>query len=247
MLATGDGTPGFKWGSTNAYTEDAAGKPVYDWTIADRIFDTYLAGRRQAVRRDRLHAARRFIAAGALSARPGFPAPRTGPVRHRLVVSSRRIIAKWGELVYQWVKHTRGEVRDATRCESWYWEVWNEPDIALLARNSGGVRQTVRLCGCGGEAGVAHGARWADRPPPGPSARRRPRSCASSWSTAPAERMPQPARPARRSTSSLITPKAGPPWWMATCAWASRRTPKTWTRGMRSSAVSEVPRICRSC
>src|SRR3954465_1612048 len=26
MLATGDGTPGLKWGSTNAYTEDSSGK-----------------------------------------------------------------------------------------------------------------------------------------------------------------------------------------------------------------------------
>ncbi len=34
--------PALKWGSTNAYTEDAAGKPVYDWTIVDRIFDTYM-------------------------------------------------------------------------------------------------------------------------------------------------------------------------------------------------------------
>src|SRR5215472_16448736 len=42
LLATGDGTAGFKWGSTNAYTEDVSGKPVYDWTIVDRIFDTYL-------------------------------------------------------------------------------------------------------------------------------------------------------------------------------------------------------------
>src|ERR1700693_1118131 len=42
LLATGDGEPSFKWGSTNAYTEDRAGKPVYNWTIADRIFDTYL-------------------------------------------------------------------------------------------------------------------------------------------------------------------------------------------------------------
>jgi len=42
LLATGDGTPGLKWGSTNAYTEDAAGRPAYDWTITDRIFDTYL-------------------------------------------------------------------------------------------------------------------------------------------------------------------------------------------------------------
>src|SRR5438067_2005374 len=42
LLTTGDGTPALKWGSTNAYTEDARGNPVYDWTIVDRIFDTYL-------------------------------------------------------------------------------------------------------------------------------------------------------------------------------------------------------------
>ena len=27
---------------TNAYTEDAEGRPRYDWTIVDRIFDTYV-------------------------------------------------------------------------------------------------------------------------------------------------------------------------------------------------------------
>ena len=43
LLNTGDGTPALKWGSTNAYTEDARGNPVYSWTILDRIFDTYLA------------------------------------------------------------------------------------------------------------------------------------------------------------------------------------------------------------
>ena len=36
LLTTGDGTPALKWGSTNAYTEDANGRPVYDWTIVDR-------------------------------------------------------------------------------------------------------------------------------------------------------------------------------------------------------------------
>src|SRR5262249_191368 len=41
-LTPGDGTPALKWGSTNAYTEDAQGRAVYDWAIADRIFDTYL-------------------------------------------------------------------------------------------------------------------------------------------------------------------------------------------------------------
>src|SRR6185436_8925474 len=42
LLTTGDGTPALKWGSSNAYTEDSHGSPVYDWTIVDRIFDTYL-------------------------------------------------------------------------------------------------------------------------------------------------------------------------------------------------------------
>jgi xylan 1,4-beta-xylosidase len=45
LLVTGDGTPALKWGSTNAYTEDANGKAVYDWTIVDRIFDTYIQAR----------------------------------------------------------------------------------------------------------------------------------------------------------------------------------------------------------
>jgi xylan 1,4-beta-xylosidase len=28
LLNTGDGTPALKWGSSNAYTEDAQGRPV---------------------------------------------------------------------------------------------------------------------------------------------------------------------------------------------------------------------------
>ena len=35
---------GFKWGSTNAYTEDSNGKPIYNWNIVDSIFDTYING-----------------------------------------------------------------------------------------------------------------------------------------------------------------------------------------------------------
>ena len=43
LLCTGDGTPALKWGSSNAYTEDAQGRPAYDWTIVDGIFDAYRA------------------------------------------------------------------------------------------------------------------------------------------------------------------------------------------------------------
>src|SRR6476620_7598 len=42
LLTTGDGTPALKWGSTNAYTEDANGNPIYNWTLTDSIFDTYI-------------------------------------------------------------------------------------------------------------------------------------------------------------------------------------------------------------
>jgi xylan 1,4-beta-xylosidase len=43
LLTTGDGAYALKWGSTNAYTEDAAGKPVYDWKIMDSIFDAWVS------------------------------------------------------------------------------------------------------------------------------------------------------------------------------------------------------------
>ncbi|HEX8020972.1 GH39 family glycosyl hydrolase, partial [Mucilaginibacter sp.] len=42
LLTSGDGTAALKWGSTNAYTEDANGNPVYNWHLVDSIFDTYI-------------------------------------------------------------------------------------------------------------------------------------------------------------------------------------------------------------
>ena len=42
LLCSGDGTPSLKWGSTNVYTEDEAGAPVYDWTLIDKILDSYI-------------------------------------------------------------------------------------------------------------------------------------------------------------------------------------------------------------
>jgi xylan 1,4-beta-xylosidase len=36
LLASGDGKPELKWSSSNVYTEDANGNPVYNWTILNR-------------------------------------------------------------------------------------------------------------------------------------------------------------------------------------------------------------------
>ncbi len=126
LLTTGDGTPALKWGSTNAYTEDASGRPHYDWTIVDRILDSFVERKMKPL-----------VEVGfmpeALSANPK-------PYRHEWSIdkSYNTIYTgwtyppgdyrKWAELVYQWVLHSvqrygRAEV------ESWYWELWNEPDI----------------------------------------------------------------------------------------------------------------------
>ncbi|HLJ46702.1 MAG TPA: hypothetical protein VKU01_11875 [Bryobacteraceae bacterium] len=127
LLATGDGTPGLKWGSTNAYTEDASGKPVYDWTIVDRIFDTYLEA-----------GAKPFVEIGfmpkALSTKPEPYQPTWIPGARNEQYSigwsyPPKDYAKWEELVYQWVRHSVAKYGKA-EVESWYWEVWNEPDIS---------------------------------------------------------------------------------------------------------------------
>src|SRR6185312_17240019 len=43
LFTSGDGMPELKWSSTNVYREDSSGKPVYDFTILDGIFDEYKA------------------------------------------------------------------------------------------------------------------------------------------------------------------------------------------------------------
>ncbi|MGA8027985.1 MAG: beta-xylosidase [Bryobacteraceae bacterium] len=122
LLTTGDATPALKWGSTNAYTEDATGRPIYDWTIVDRIFDTYLnAG------------AKPFVEIGfmpeALSSHPE-PYKHDWPKTNIYTGWSYppKDYQKWSELVYQWAKHTAKKYGER-EAESWYWEVWNEPDI----------------------------------------------------------------------------------------------------------------------
>lgn len=126
LLTSGDGTPALKWGSTGAYREDADGRPVYDWTLLDRIFDAY-----------REHAVRPYVQIGfmpqALSSKPE-------PYQHRWRPGAAydeiytgwayppTDYAKWGELVFQWTRHCL-ERYGRAEVESWYWEVWNEPNI----------------------------------------------------------------------------------------------------------------------
>lgn len=126
LLTTGDGTPALKWGSTNAYTEDAKGNPVYSWRIVDSIFDTY-------IKRGMKPLAQIGFMPEALSSKPQ-------PYKHswRPGAPYNEVFTgwayppnnydKWRELIYQWVKHCV-ERYGKKEVESWYWEVWNEPNI----------------------------------------------------------------------------------------------------------------------
>jgi xylan 1,4-beta-xylosidase len=122
ILTSGDGSASLKWGSTNAYTEDAAGKPVYDWKIIDRIFDTFeQAGLKPLVEIG--------FMPEALSTHPE-------PYRHNFPNGSvftgwaypPKDYKKWAELVFQFAQHLRERYGD-DEVKTWLWEVWNEPDI----------------------------------------------------------------------------------------------------------------------
>ena len=126
LLTTGDGTPSLKWGSTNAYTEDTNGNPIYDWKIVDSIFDTY-------IKRGMKPLAQIGFMPEALSSKPQ-------PYRHnwKAGASYTQVFTgwsyppnnydKWRELIFQWVTHCVNKY-GREEVNSWYWEVWNEPNI----------------------------------------------------------------------------------------------------------------------
>jgi xylan 1,4-beta-xylosidase len=122
LLTSGDGSASLKWGSTNVYTEDAQGHPVYDWTILDRIFDTFVEQRIKPL-----------VEVGfmpeALSTHPA-------PYRHTFPEGTiftgwaypPKDYQKWADVVFHFVAHLRERYGDA-ETKTWLWEVWNEPDI----------------------------------------------------------------------------------------------------------------------
>ena len=125
LLVTGDGTAALKWGSTNAYTEDANGNPIYSWKIIDSIFDTY-------IKRGMKPLAQIGFMPEALSTHPEpyrhywKPGDPYGDIMTGWAYPPKDY-DKWRELVYQWVRHSV-ERYGKEEVENWYWEVWNEPN-----------------------------------------------------------------------------------------------------------------------
>jgi xylan 1,4-beta-xylosidase len=119
LLNTGDGVGSPKWGSTNVYTTDAAGNPVYDWTIMDGIMDTITGA-----------GALPYVEIGfmpeALSTNPT-------PYQNSTITSLNggcfyppTDYAKWADLISEWAMHENTRYTDVQT--TWQWELWNEPD-----------------------------------------------------------------------------------------------------------------------
>ena len=120
LLNTGDGTPAMKWGSTNVYTEDTSGNPIYSWTLTDGIMDTITGA-----------GAFPFVELGFMP-----EALSTNPIPYQN--SSTTTLdggcfypptdyAKWADLIEAWAMHADARYPDVA--SSWLWELWNEPDI----------------------------------------------------------------------------------------------------------------------
>ena len=139
LLTSGHDTLNLKWGSTNVYTEDTNENPIYDWTIIDKIFDTY-------IQRGIKPLAQFSFMPEALPTKPqpyehhwqpGIPYDKV----YTGWTYPPKDYKKWADLVYEWVKHSVARY-GKTEVESWYWELWNEPNIGYW---SGTVEEYCKL------------------------------------------------------------------------------------------------------
>lgn len=139
LLVTGDGKAALKWGSTNVYTEDQNGNPVYDWKIIDKIFDTFIERGMKPI-------AQIGFMPEALSSKPQ-------PYRHFWKPGDNyndiytgwayppKDYQKFATLVAKWVQHSIDRY-GKKEVESWYWELWNEPNIGYW---KGTVEEYIKL------------------------------------------------------------------------------------------------------
>ena len=125
LFTTGDGSASLKWGSTNVYTEDSFGHPIYSWDILDRIFDTFhAAGVKPLVE---LGFMPKPLSTHPEPYRHDFPQGKVGDIYTGWAYPPNDY-QKWSELVFQVVHHLRQRYGDP-EVKTWLWEVWNEPDI----------------------------------------------------------------------------------------------------------------------
>ncbi|HEY5057293.1 MAG TPA: beta-xylosidase [Acidobacteriaceae bacterium] len=126
LLTSGNGHAELKFSSTNVYREDANGKPVYDFTILDGIFDAYkAAGVRPLVE---LGFMPKDLAADLPNRQEPYEVHYPESTISGKSNNPPKDYKKWEELVRVVTAHL---VQRYGKEEvlKWYFEVWNEPDI----------------------------------------------------------------------------------------------------------------------
>lgn len=98
------------------YMEDNSGRPVYNWTYVDQIYDGLLA-----------NGVRPFV---ELSFMPAQLADHASPHAfwYRPNVGPPKDWRRWGQLVEEFTGHLTGRY-GVEEVAHWYFEVWNEPNI----------------------------------------------------------------------------------------------------------------------
>jgi xylan 1,4-beta-xylosidase len=126
LLSSGDGTPELKWSSTGVYHEDANGKAIYNFVILDGIFDALVkAGVRPFVE---LGFMPQDLAASLPNRHEPYQVHFPGSTTAGASNNPPKDYAKWGELVRVVAAHLV-ERYGRRAVLTWYFEVWNEPDI----------------------------------------------------------------------------------------------------------------------
>src|SRR6185437_7596484 len=125
LLTSGNGVAELKWSSSNVFSLDAEGKPVYDWTVTDKTFDEYKnAGVRPFVELGFMPKDLAATVAGVTEYQMHYPKPTMAGA----VNNPPKDYAIWGELVRKFTEHLV-ERYGREKVSTWYFEVWNEPDI----------------------------------------------------------------------------------------------------------------------
>jgi xylan 1,4-beta-xylosidase len=116
------------WGAGNVYHEDAAGRPFYDFSIADQVYDAVVqAGHRPLV--ELAFTPRALVPDGAEKTFAFEPSPtQWSPYEAGLWAMPPKDYRKWGGLVQALVEHCVARY-GAEHVRGWLWELWNEPDI----------------------------------------------------------------------------------------------------------------------
>jgi len=125
LLTSGNGVPELKWSSSNVFSLNKDGKPVYDFTITDQTFDAFeKAGVRPMVE---LGFMPRDLAApipGITEYQLHYPKPTMSGASNNPPSDYKM----WGELVRKYTEHLVQRY-GRQQVSTWYFEVWNEPDI----------------------------------------------------------------------------------------------------------------------